>query len=213
MDLSEEINNNSLTQYTNKISLGPGQYDIKSQFDIIKSKKYSFPLSKRFFEKKEKISPGPGAYLSLEKWDKKSNINRKRRKNDEKIIIEKKWPDFNSYRPHLINSIEYNNFIKNKMNYIKVSFGSSEEKLMKKYNSTPDIIGPGSYAFNNSGKEKKKRLKFKDKCEEKDNKRERIRILYKKTLQILKDFIGPGSYDNKFLYNDWRKKAFNIVYI
>ena len=212
MDLSEEINN-SLTQYKKDISLGPGQYDIKSQFDMIKSKKYSFPLSKRFFEKKEKISPGPGAYLSLEKWDKDTNKNKKRRKIDEKIIIERKWPDMNSYSPHLINSIEYNNFIKNKMNYRKAPFGSSEEKLIKKYNSTPDIIGPGSYSFNKSRIEKKKRIKYIDKYEEKENKKEKIRILYKKTLQILKDCIGPGSYNNKYLYNDWHKKTFNIMYI
>jgi len=212
IDLSEEINT-SLTHYKNNISLGPGQYNIKSQFDIIKSKKYSFPLSQRFLQKKENISPGPGAYLSLEKWDKNANINKKQRKNDEKIIIEKKWPDMYSYSPHLINSIEHNNYMKNKINYLKTPFGSSEEKLIKKYNSTPDIIGPGSYSFNKSGNEKKKRIKYKDNYEEKENKKEKIRILYKKTIQILKDCIGPGSYNNKFLYNDWHKKTFNIMYI
>ena len=36
---------------------------------------------------------------------------------------------------------------------------------------------------------------------------------YRNNLQIYKDKIGPGSYNDNFIYNDWRKKTFNINYI
>ena len=36
--------NNTSTNYVNKLNLGPGQYNIKSQFEQINSKRYSFPL-------------------------------------------------------------------------------------------------------------------------------------------------------------------------
>ena len=212
----EEINN-SLTRYKNKesINVGPGQYDIKSQFNSKNSKKYSFPLSKRFLLPKGKTLPGPGAYLPLKIWNKLSNNIKK---NETKIEFREKnkGPDMCTYSPHVIKSIEYDNFINySNSDNSKAPFGSSQEKILKKINSTSDVVGPGIYDItkfdeNNS---RKKRIKYKDKHEEKENKKENIKQLYKKALQILKDRIGPGSYLNKNIYKDWRKKTFNITYL
>ena len=212
----EEINN-SLTRYKNKesINVGPGQYDIKSQFDSKNSKKYSFPLSKRFLLPKGKTLPGPGAYLPLKIWNKLSNNIKK---NETKIEFREKnkGPDMCTYSPHVVKSIEYDNFINySNSDNSKAPFGSSQEKILKKINSTSDVVGPGIYDItkfdeNNS---RKKRIKYKDKHEEKENKKENIKQLYKKALQILKDRIGPGSYLNKNIYKDWRKKTFNITYL
>ena len=212
----EEINN-SLTRYKNKesINVGPGQYDIKSQFDSKNSKKYSFPLSKRFLLPKGKTLPGPGAYLPLKIWNKLSNNIKK---NETKIEFREKnkGPDMCTYSPHVIKSIEYDNFINySNSDNSKAPFGSSQEKILKKINSTSDVVGPGIYDItkfdeNNS---RKKRIKYNDKHEEKENKKENIKQLYKKALQILKDRIGPGSYLNKNIYKDWRKKTFNITYL
>lgn len=211
-----EDTNNSLTQYKDNINLGPGQYNIKSQFDINNSKKYSFPLSKRFLE--EKISPGPGSYLALENWDKiyDTNINKKYKKIELKEKNENEGPDIYSYNSSFINSIEYNNYVKSNINYIKPPFGSSEERMIIKANSTTNMLSPCSYNFNDyeiKSIKKRKRLKYKDKYEEKEKKKEEIKILHRNTLQIYKDRIGPGSYNDNFVYNDWRKKTFNINYI
>ena len=212
----EEINN-SLTRYKNKesINVGPGQYDIKSQFNSKNSKKYSFPLSKRFLLPKGKTLPGPGAYLPLKIWNKLSNNIKK---NETKIEFREKnkGPDMCTYSPHVIKSIEYDNFINySNSDNSKAPFGSSQEKIMKKINSTSDVVGPGIYDINkfDENNSRKERIKYKDKHEEKENKKENIKQLYKKALQILKDRIGPGSYLNKNIYKDWRKKTFNITYL
>ena len=78
------------------------------------------------------------------------------------------------------------------------------------------MLSPCSYNFNDyeiKSIKKRKRLKYKDKYEEKEKKKEEIKILHRNTLQIYKDRIGPGSYNDNFVYNDWRKKTFNINYI
>ena len=54
--------------YVNE-NMGPGKYDIKSQFDKTQIY-YSGPLEKRFFENIKKINPGPGEYLQLADWEK-----------------------------------------------------------------------------------------------------------------------------------------------
>ena len=127
-----------------------------------------------------------------------------------------KKPDVWSYNPHILKSIEYDNLI-NYSNIVntKAPFGSTGERLMKKYNSTPDIVGPGIYGFNNNIiYKKKKRIRYKDKSEENERKKENIKILYKKALQLLKDKIGPGCYINRNkIYSDWYKKTFNSTYI
>ena len=220
---SDEVKN-SWSQIKNniEINLGPGQYDIKSQFDINKSKKYSFPLSKRFLLEKEEISPGPGSYLALENWDKnnydndESSKNKKIQKKDIKEKNEDEGPNIYSYNASFINSIEYNNFVKSNINYIKPPFGSSEERAITKPNTTTNMLSPCSYNFNEHASKfikKRKRFKYKDNYEEKENKKEKIKILYRNNLQIYKDKIGPGSYNENFIYNDWRKKTFNINYI
>ena len=56
------------------INIGPGKYEIKSQFDIDKKlNKISFSYEKRFndyINGKSELYPGPGEYLKLKKWDK-----------------------------------------------------------------------------------------------------------------------------------------------
>ena len=173
-------------------------------------------MSKRFLE--EKISPGPGSYLALENWDKiyDTNINKKYKKIELKEKNENEGPDIYSYNSSFINSIEYNNYVKSNINYIKPPFGSSEERMIIKANSTTNMLSPCSYNFNDyeiKSIKKRKRLKYKDKYEEKEKKKEEIKILHRNTLQIYKDRIGPGSYNDNFIYNDWRKKTFNINYI
>ena len=78
------------------------------------------------------------------------------------------------------------------------------------------MLSPCSYNFNEHESKfikKRKRFKYKDNYEEKENKKEKIKILYRNNLQIYKDKIGPGSYNDNFIYNDCRKKTFNINYI
>ena len=105
-------------------------------------------MSKRFLE--EKISPGPGSYLALENWDKlyDTNINKKYKKIELKEKNENEGPDIYSYNSSFINSIEYNNYVKSNINYIKPPFGSSEERMIIKANSTTNMLSPCSYNFN-----------------------------------------------------------------
>ena len=220
LNLNDEIEdiNNTFTEYKNKkaLNIGPGQYDIKSQFDNIKSKKYSFPLSKRFLIQREDLSPGPGTYNLIPNWNKINKNNIKKHNVKIQVFLNNKKPDVWSYNPHILKSIEYDNLI-NYSNIVntKAPFGSTGERLMKKYNSTPDIVGPGIYGFNNNIiYKKKKRIRYKDKSEENERKKENIKILYKKALQLLKDKIGPGCYINRNkIYSDWYKKTFNSTYI
>ena len=218
--------NNSYTQYQKdkSLNLGPGQYNIKSQFDQTnKTKKYTFPTQKRFSEEKGKQSPGPGAYISLINWYQKDDDNNENiiqnNTNNEIITLLKNnlMPNVGTYNPHIVNSIEYKNLINNNINFSNIPFGSSEEKFIKKINSTPDFIGPGSY-FNKISNFKTKNnikgIKYKYKNEENNKKKENIKMLYKRCLQSLKDKIGPGSYINeKLIYSDWHKKTFNIMNI
>ena len=78
--------------------MGPGKYNIKSQFDKTQIY-YSGPLEKRFFENSKKINPGPGEYLQLVDWGKNINENqalkpnlylniKKNEDNSEKKVIE-----------------------------------------------------------------------------------------------------------------------------
>ena len=214
---------NSVTEYKNTkdINLGPGQYNIKSQFEQNNKKRYSFPLEKRFFEFKGKATPGPGTYLSLKNWNKYiNNDDDIKKKNEIKTILDEfkpknDNPDFNSYNPHLLNSIEYKNFINNSMTRIKVPFGSSMKKFHDKANSTKDMIGPGSYNIFNFKKVKKKKIiKYPFISDKEKEKKEKLKLLYKSALQLLKEKMGPGKYIyNKNINNTWIKKTYNIKYI
>ena len=110
---------NSLIEYKNSkdLNIGPGQYNIKSQFEQKNKNKYSFPLEKRFFEFKGKTTPGPGTYLSLKNWNKYNNDDDNIKKDEIKTILKEfkpkyQTPDFNSYNPHVLNSIEYQFYYK-----------------------------------------------------------------------------------------------------
>ena len=218
--------NNTNNNFNSKkdITLGPGQYNIISQFDKIETKQNSFSSEKRFFELNKKIKPGPGEYLPLENWEKipkklNTNINTINENNIKLLkmnLLTKKEPDMWSYNSHILNSIEYDNFNNtcDKIINSRAPFCSSEERFIKKINSTPDIIGPGRYDITNINfKKNKKDIKNMDSKQiEKKEKRERIKIMYKNDLQRIKDNVGPGSY-HKFKFYDWKKKSFNIMYI
>ena len=121
-----------------KEKLGPGKYDVKSQFDKTQMI-YNGPLAKRFPEKKQIMNPGPGPgeYIKLVDWEKKatenqslkptifiynynSNINNikseeKNNKKEEKkeseryaYISKNKNPGVGDYNPDIVNSIKYN---------------------------------------------------------------------------------------------------------
>lgn len=220
-NITEEINK-SMALYKNNISsdVGPWKYDIKSQFDTNNSKQYSFPLSKRFFQFK-KITPGPGSYLPLKTWNKNNSNNKDKSSVLEQLKIEQyeeedNRPDMCTYSPHFIKSIEYDNFIStNNIDRTKAPFGSSQEKFIKKINSSNDIIGPGVYNLEKMEKkfsEKKGIMKYKKYFEKNKIKKENIKKIYKHTLEMLKNKIGPGSYiNNKKIYTDWYKKTFNVT--
>lgn len=212
--------NNTSTHYINKLNLGPGQYNIKSQFEQINSKRYSFPLQKRFQNLKGNTTPGPGSYLSLENW--KKDISYNLGQNNIKINNEELkdnnnvTPDMCTYNPHLVNSIEYKNFIYNNVSNNKVPFGTSQKRLTDEVNPINEIIGPGTY-FNNltdfDKKYNKKRIHYHYNFEKHKTKKEKIKLKYKNNLQLLKDKIGPGSYiNNNWIYNGWLKKTFNIKF-
>ena len=57
-------------------NIGPGKYEMKSQFDKTQFY-YSGPLEKRFFEYKKNIKPGPGEYIQLVDWEKSNEENQK----------------------------------------------------------------------------------------------------------------------------------------
>ena len=213
--------NNTSTNYVNKLNLGPGQYNIKSQFEQINSKRYSFPLQKRFQNLKGIITPGPGSYLSLENWKKieSNNLNQNAPKinNEEVKYNNNVSPDMCTYNPHIVNSIEYKNFAYNSISNSKVPFGSSQKRLSDEVNPNNEIIGPGTY-FNNltdfNLKYNKKRLLYNYTLEKHKTKKEKIKLKYKNNLQLLKDKIGPGSYiNNNWIYNGWIKKTFNIKFV
>ena len=213
--------NNISTHYINTLNLGPGQYNIKSQFEQNNSKRFSFPLQKRFQNLKGKTTPGPGSYLPLENW--KKNISNNLCQNNTKMNIEELkdnnsvTPDMCTYNPHLINSIEYKNFVNNSVTNSKIPFGSSQKRLSDEVNQINENIGPGIY-FNNltdfEMKNNKKRIQYNYNLEKSKSKKEKNKKKYKNNLQLLKDKIGPGSYiNNNWIYNGWLKKTFNIKFV
>ena len=210
-------------------NIGPGTYEFKSQFSK-RQKDFSGPFEKRFFNIEKENSPGPGEYLPLNDWGKKAKvkmsnyinkfiferININQEKGRDYFIPKSNNPDVGAYNPQILNSIEYNMIFKNnKISNFKAPFFSSEEKYRHKYNSTPEIIGPGSYInINNSLTPKNNSIKngkynFKQKNIDKS---EKIKDLYLKYKQKTENKIGPGAYDN-YNYYDWNKRSFNVLYV
>ena len=216
-------------------NIGPGKYDIKSQFDKTQLY-YSGSLEKRFFENIKKVGPGPGEYLQLVDWEKNIEEGQKSRPNlylNNKKIEENKDkkeeepgrhgyiskndnPGAGEYNSHIVNSIKYNIISKdNKVSNLIAPFSSGQEKFFKKSSSTSEIVGPGSYFPNlNIGnnifkkEDKKGNHIFKIDTKKKDN----IKMLYNKIKFNIQNQVGPGSY-NLHNFNEWHKKSFNSLYI
>lgn len=212
-------------------NIGPGKYEMKSQFDKTQFY-YSGPLEKRFFEYKKNIKPGPGEYIQLVDWEKSNEENQKPKQNlyiNNKTIEKKEKkgrhgyiskndnPGVGDYNPHIVNSIKYDIISKdNKVSNLIAPFSSGQEKFLKKNSSTSDLLGPGSYFPNINIRNnifKKEENKngnhlFKNNVVKKDN----IRLLYNQIKLNEEKQVGPGSYElNKF--NDWHKKSFNYLYV
>ena len=211
--------------------IGPGKYEFKSQFEK-EQKPRSGPFEKRFFNIIKNNSLGPGEYLPLDNWDKNNNeiiynqINNYKNKfmnNSNKdegrdyFIPKSDNPEVGLYNPQIINSIEYNMiFHNNKISNLHAPFCTSENKFAHKYYSTPENVGPGSY-LNNTNISKKniinKEIKAKYNLLMKDiEKNKKIKALYDKNKNKIKNRIGPGTYGN-FNYYDWNKRSFNILYV
>ena len=211
-------------------NLGPGKYDIKSQFEKT-LKYYSGPLEKRFFNK-EKKTPGPGEYIQLYNWNDQNkdtntkmfqfltNTENKFKKENLKedqgrqcYIPKKDNPCVGDYNPHLLKSINYEIISKdNKISDLIAPFYSGQEKFPKKCASTSDLLGPGYYF-------PKKDIKIVNKKEKKLNqkilndifKAEIIKFSYNQNKNDMITNLGPGSYERDN-YRDWNKKSFNALY-
>ena len=216
-------------------NIGPGKYDIKSQFEKTQLY-YSGPLEQRFFENFKKIRPGPGEYLQLLDWEKnieenqkyKPNLylnnNKKNQDNKEKkeeepgrhgYISKNDNPGAGAYNPHIVNSIKYDIISKdNKVSNLIAPFSSGQEKFLKKSLSTSEIVGPGSYfpnlnIKNNIFKKEDKKGNHIFKIDSKKN--DSIKVLYNQMKINLQNQVGPGSYE-LHNYNEWHKKSFNSLY-
>ena len=214
-------------------NMGPGKYDIKSQFDKTQLY-YSGPLEKRFFENRKNIKPGPGEYLQLADWEKNNEENQKSKLNiylnNKKIdnneqkkekgrygyIIKNENPGVGDYNPHIVNSIKYDIISRdNKVSNLIAPFSSGQEKFIKKSASTSDMLGPGSYFPNYNirnnifkKEDKKGNHLYKNDVIKKDN----IRNLYNQMKINFESQVGPGSYELHNI-NEWHKKSFNYLYV
>ena len=218
--------------YVNE-NMGPGKYDIKSQFDKTQIF-YSGPLEKRFYENIKKIKPGPGEYLQLADWEKnneekqklKQNLYLNIKKKEEEDNKEKKEdlgrygyiqknenPGVGNYNPHIVNSIKYNIISKdNKVSNLIAPFLSGQEKFLKKSASTSDMLGPGSYFPYVNVYKKDENKKGNNLFKNDGMKKVNIKILYNQMKSNIENQVGPGSY-NLQNYNEWHKKSFNSLYV
>ena len=204
-------------------NIGPGKYEIKSQFDKTQLY-YSGPLAKRFFDNTKKLNLGPGEYLPLYDWSKKNSnekeeqmINKDKYKLKEinsgrdSYIIKNENPEAGDYNPHIAKSIYYDMVMKeNKLSNIKIPFYSKQERFIKKSQSTPDTLGPGRYFSNDKNigtnifkKDKNVRLHLIN-----GNKNDELKEKYSRSKAELESKLGPGTYDLHNI-NEWHKKSFN----
>ena len=225
----QDLFKKSILYNTINNNIGPGKYEIKSQFDMEKNlNKISFSYEKRFndyINGKSELYPGPGEYLKLKKWDKPekkiikvsdliqnniNNINKNLNLNkNEEINIEKRddkiTPGVGMYNPDIINSINYKiKSRENKLQSIIAPFNSGVERFnFQKSSSTSDLIGPGSYNIlkNNFNNINNKKI-IENKPLEK--------YINEKNMQ--KSKLGPGEYYN-INYNDWNIKSFNTLFL
>ena len=214
-----------------KENVGPGKYNIKSQFDITKLY-YNGPLEKRFFDNNKKSDIGPGEYLQLYDWKKNMNIKRENQFKKEKLddkkdgkkeiigrdsyIIKNENPAVGDYNPHIIYTIHYDILSnENKLSNVRTPFNSQQERFVNKNISSNDLLGPGRYFPNDK---KIGNIKFKTNqinkkrglYKSKSSNNEVIKYLYEKAKLELGKQVGPGSY-NLQNYNEWHKKSFNSI--
>ena len=213
MNNNNDINNNKFFISEINKNVGPGSYDIKSEFDKIKKSNFSGSNEKRFNYKIINENPGPGKYIQLNEWAKKEEkIHLKEILNNfkEKIKEEKNnknnsiIPGVGYYNPQIISSIGYKILSKeNKIQSIIAPFNSCQERFLNKSHSSNNIfVGPGSYNNNVSS------FNFKVNNSVFNNNQSKL-LKEKNSIQ---NNIGPGSYQ-QFNYNDWNKKSFNVLFL
>ena len=206
------INNKFFISEINK-NVGPGSYDIKSEFDKIKKSNFSGSNEKRFNYKIINENPGPGKYIQLNEWAKKEekihlkeilNNFKEKRKEEKNIKNNSIIPGVGYYNPQIISSIGYKILSKeNKIQSIIAPFNSCQERFLNKSHSSNNIfVGPGSYNNNVSS------FNFKVNNSVFNNNQSKL-LKEKNSIQ---NNIGPGSYQ-QFNYNDWNKKSFNVLFV
>ena len=227
----EGINIKKYEKDFDKENMGPGKYEIKSQFDKTQLY-YNGPLEKRFFDNFKKIDVGPGEYLPLYDWnkykDKEDNKKKDLKKEDKKENKEKKEihvrdsyilkndnPGAGAYNQHIVNSIHYDIISKeNKLSNLRMPFNSGQERFMKKSTSSNDLLGPGRYFPKNKsiGNTPLKTEKMKGLFKINGLINDDIKYIYEKEKSELERIVGPGSYDLHNYY-EWHKKNFNAKYV
>ena len=213
MNNNNDINNNKFFISEINKNVGPGSYDIKSEFDKIKKSNFSGSNEKRFNYKIINENPGPGKYIQLNEWAKKEekihlkeilNNFKEKRKEEKNIKNNSIIPGVGYYNPQIISSIGYKILSKeNKIQSIIAPFNSCQERFLNKSHSSNNIfVGPGSYNNNVSS------FNFKVNNSVFNNNQSKL-LKEKNSIQ---NNIGPGSY-HQFNYNDWNKKSFNVLFV
>ena len=213
MNNNNDINNNKFFISEINKNVGPGSYDIKSEFDKIKKSNFSGSNEKRFNYKIINENPGPGKYIQLNEWAKKEekihlkeilNNFKEKRKEEKNIKNNSIIPGVGYYNPQIISSIGYKILSKeNKIQSIIAPFNSCQERFLNKSHSSNNIfVGPGSYNNNVSS------FNFKVNNSVFNNNQSKL-LKEKNSIQ---NNIGPGSYQ-QFNYNDWNKKSFNVLFV
>ena len=208
--------------------LGPGEYDIKSQFNNKNKTNIKFN-EKRFFNINKTSTLGPGQYLPLINWENNNNslnlnLDKNINKSCEYIPKITEGPSVGEYNPDIIKSIKYKILSHdNKKTDLKAPFLVGQQRFFNKSTSTPEMVGPGSYekntknilkkVINNSKLDKsRKKNKVNDIILKDLVNVEKIKKIFEKNKMVEISMPGPGSYLNDN-YNDWNKKTFNFLYV
>ena len=226
--VENKINIKKYEKQLDNEKIGPGRYNIKSQFDVEKLH-YSGSLEKRFFEIDKKINIGPGEYLQLYDWNKNNDINGNDEKSKSKEIndkgrdsylIKNDNPGAGYYNPDIVKSIKYDAISKeSKLSNLNIPFNSVQKRFLVRSSTTSNLLGPGKYFYNNNsigsnninnmGKIDKNKGLYKInglKIDELKDKHHQLKL-------ERDSIVGPGSYNiNNF--KEWHKKSFNsLMYI
>ena len=213
---SNDIKKNIFISEINE-KVGPGSYNIKSDFDKIKKLKYNGPNEKRFnyHNLTKENFPGPGKYIKLKEWGKRDEIlsiklseilnNIKTKEKEDNNIKNISTPGVGYYNPQIVSSIGYNILSKeNKIQSLIAPFNSGQERFLNKSKSCNSFVGPGSYNINDSSFN----FKIKSGIFEKNLPNQK----YLNEKEFDKENRGPGSYEH-YNYNDWNKKSFNVLFV